>query len=59
MFLLQLTYTYLPFMNRLFQSAQLGQAVWVRIVAAGMVVFVIIEIEKPLWRKLGRRAAHP
>jgi Ca2+-transporting ATPase len=53
MFLLQLVYTYLPFMNRLFQSAPLDFAVWGRIFAAGLAVFVIIEVEKMLWRKFG------
>ena len=53
MFLLQLVYTYLPFMNRLFQSAPLDLAVWGRIFAAGLAVFVIIEVEKMLWRKFG------
>ena len=51
MFLLQLAYTYLPVMNRLFQSAPVTLAVWGRIIAAGMVVFVIIEIEKWLWKR--------
>ncbi len=54
MFLLQLLYTYLPLMNRLFQSAPIGQGVWGRIAAAGLAVFVVVEIEKWLWHKLGR-----
>lgn len=54
MFLLQLAYTYLPVMNRLFQSAPVTLAVWGRIIAAGVVVFVIIEIEKWLWQKRGK-----
>lgn len=53
MFLLQIAYTYLPVMNRLFQSAPLDLAVWGRTVMAGAVVFVIIEIEKWLWTKRG------
>jgi Ca2+-transporting ATPase len=51
MSLVQIAYTYLPVMNRLFQSAPVGPAVWGRTVAAGLVVFVIIEIEKRLWLK--------
>jgi Ca2+-transporting ATPase len=54
MTLMQLLYTYLPVMNRLFQSAPIGPAVWGRTVAAGLVVFVIIEVEKRLWLKKGR-----
>ena len=56
MFLLQLGYTYLPFMNHLFQSAPVDLAVWGRVVASGVAVFMIIELEKMLWqrRKIGR-----
>jgi Ca2+-transporting ATPase len=57
MFLLQIAYTYLPVMNRLFQSAPIGLAVWGRTVVAGVVVFVVIEIEKKLWLKKGRVGA--
>jgi len=53
MFLLQLVYTYLPVMNRLFQSAPIDPAVWVRTVAAGIIVFLIVEIEKRLWTQAG------
>jgi len=53
MSLVQIAYTYLPVMNQLFQSAPVGPAVWGRTVAAGLAVFVIIEIEKMLWRKAG------
>ncbi|MCG2824882.1 MAG: cation transporting ATPase C-terminal domain-containing protein [Desulfobulbaceae bacterium] len=53
MSLVQIAYTYLPVMNRLFQSAPVGPGVWGRTVAAGLVIFVIIEIEKRLWRKAG------
>jgi len=55
MFLLQIAYTYLPVMNRLFQSAPLDLSAWGRIIAAGVILFVIIEIEKWLWKKTGRR----
>ncbi|MFA6498752.1 MAG: HAD-IC family P-type ATPase, partial [Desulfurivibrionaceae bacterium] len=54
MFLLQVAYTYLPVMNRLFQSAPVTLAVWGRTMVAGVVVFVIVEIEKSLWNKKGK-----
>jgi Ca2+-transporting ATPase len=54
MFLLQLAYTYLPLMNRLFQSAPISLSMWGRTVAAGVLVFVIIEIEKWVWTKFGK-----
>ncbi|OGR01264.1 MAG: carbonate dehydratase [Deltaproteobacteria bacterium RIFOXYD12_FULL_55_16] len=51
MTLVQVAYTHLPVMNRLFQSAPIDLAVWGRTGVAGVVVFVIIEIEKRLWNK--------
>ncbi len=54
MFLLQVAYTYLPVMNRLFQSAPVDLTVWGRTLVAGVAVFVIVEIEKWLWNKKAR-----
>ncbi len=54
MLLLQLAYTYLPVMNRLFQSTPVTLSMWGRTVAAGVLVFVIIEIEKWVWTKVGK-----
>ncbi|MFA7381852.1 MAG: cation-transporting P-type ATPase [Desulfurivibrionaceae bacterium] len=51
MFLLQVAYTYLPVMNRLFQSAPVDLTVWGRATLAGVVVFVLVEIEKSWWNK--------
>jgi len=51
MFSLQVAYTYLPMMNRLFQSAPVDLTVWGKTLVAGVVVFVIVEIEKSLWNK--------
>ncbi|MCX5864567.1 MAG: cation-transporting P-type ATPase [Deltaproteobacteria bacterium] len=51
MFLLQIAYTHLPMMNRLFQSAPITLAVWGKTLVAGVVVFVIVEIEKKMWNK--------
>jgi len=57
MVVLQLAYTYLPVMNRLFQSAPIDLATWGRTVLAGVAVFVIIEIEKRLWCTTGKGLA--
>jgi cation-transporting P-type ATPase F len=51
MSLVQIAYTYLPVMNRLFQSAPVDIGVWGRTLIAGVVVFVVVEIEKKCWRK--------
>lgn len=56
MFLLQIAYTYLPVMNRLFQSAPIDLVAWGRITAAGMLVFMIVEIEKWFWGEQQKRA---
>ncbi len=48
MLLLQIGYTYLPIMNRLFHSAAIGVDSWARIVLAGAATFLIVEVEKNL-----------
>ncbi|MEA2115814.1 MAG: cation-transporting P-type ATPase [Thermodesulfobacteriota bacterium] len=50
MLLIQIVYTYLPIMNRLFHSAAIGADSWTRIMLAGLVAFVIVEAEKKLRR---------
>ena len=50
--LLQLLFTYAPFMNVLFESRPLGWRVGVAIVAAGAAVLVILELEKAVLRRL-------
>ena len=50
MLLLQIVYTYLPVMNRLFHSAAIGTDSWTRIVLAGLVTYIIVEAEKKLCR---------
>ena len=51
MLLIQLGYTYLPFMHRLFQSAPLGIDSWIRIFAAGLAAYILVELEKKLHRQ--------
>jgi cation-transporting P-type ATPase F len=46
----QLLFTHLPLMNRLFHSAPLDAAAWLRVVGVGAAAFFIIEIEK--WVRL-------
>lgn len=52
MLLAQLAFTYAPFMQRLFHTADLAPIWWVRLTAAGVIVFVIVEAKK----LVGRRA---
>lgn len=48
MVLLQIVYTYLPLMNRLFQSTAIGVDSWIRITLAGVVAYLIVELEKKM-----------
>ncbi len=61
MLLLQMLFTYLPLLQRGFDSAALGLAAWGRIVTFGSVVLVLVEIEKWLLRRVwqARRAVMP
>jgi Ca2+-transporting ATPase len=54
MLLVQIAYTYLPLMNRLFQSAPIDLGAWIRIVAAGLLAYVIVETEKGLYVRMTR-----
>jgi magnesium-transporting ATPase (P-type) len=46
MVVLQMAFTYLPFMNVLFGSAPIGVLPWIKIVGVSILAFIIIEIEK-------------
>ncbi|MCH9761238.1 MAG: cation-transporting P-type ATPase [Actinomycetia bacterium] len=49
--LFQLGFTYLPPMQELFGSTGIGIAEWSRIIAVGLAVFLLVEIEKALLRR--------
>ncbi|MCW8908470.1 MAG: cation-transporting P-type ATPase [Sedimenticola sp.] len=48
----QMLYTYLPLMQLFFQSAPLSAEAWLRITAAGLLLFFLVESEKMVIRKL-------
>ncbi|WP_051617296.1 cation-transporting P-type ATPase [Desulfonatronovibrio hydrogenovorans] len=48
---LQLSFTYLPPMQYLFQTEGLDPAAWVRILIFGILVFILVEMEKAVFRK--------
>jgi len=54
--LLQLAFTYIPLMQTLFQTAAIDAAAWLRILAAGVLLLLIVEGEKALISRY-RRAA--
>jgi magnesium-transporting ATPase (P-type) len=48
--LLQLLFTYLPIMQRLFGTAALPAGEWLRLVAFTVSIFILVELEKSLFR---------
>jgi cation-transporting P-type ATPase F len=54
MIALQLLFTYAPFMNVLFSSAPIPLAMWLDVVAFGVLSYVVVEIEKWLRRRKSR-----
>ena len=51
MTLMQILYTYWPFLNRIFQGAPLGLLEWALVAANSLLIFIVIEIEKWLRRR--------
>lgn len=49
--LLQMAYTYVPFMNAIFQSAPIASEDWIRIIGIGFAVYMIVGLEKILTNK--------
>lgn len=54
MVLIQMLFTYAPFMNRLFSSAPMKPSLWLDVLAVSLAAFAIIEIEKWARRKIRR-----
>jgi len=50
MVLLQLLFTYAPFMNAALESAPIGAGAWARVVGVGFVGYLLVELEKWLRR---------
>jgi hypothetical protein len=52
---LQLAFTYAPLLQRIFGSTGLTATEWARVLAAGVFVFSLAEVEKSVQRKLRQR----
>jgi len=52
MLVLQVMFTYLPAMNLMFHSAPIDLNAWAKIVAAGVITYMIVEFEKWLRRRI-------
>jgi Ca2+-transporting ATPase len=48
----QIAFTYLPFMNIAFHSHPISLTDWIMITSAGILIFLVIEVEKAIQRKL-------
>lgn len=57
--ILQLGLTYLPFAQAVFSTAALPAWYWLIIIAFGLLVFALVELEKLITRRLGLRWAAP
>ena len=55
MFLVQGCFNYLPWMNRLFHTAPVRAETWLHVGIAGLVVFVIVELEKTMRLRSAQR----
>lgn len=51
--LLQLTFTYAPFMHLILETRPLSLVDWLPILSAGVLILLVLEIEKLLHRRLG------
>lgn len=56
MVVLQLLYTYVPFMNTIFQSAPISAESWGRLLLVGITVYPIVGIEKWITNRLRTKA---
>ena len=52
MIILQLLFTYLPLMNHLFHTTPISLEAWGFIVGVGVVTYLVVEIEKWIWRRM-------
>jgi hypothetical protein len=51
---MQLAFTYLPVMQKLFHTSAISLGDWGVIITTGVVLFGIVEVEKAFWRRGGK-----
>ena len=51
MIIAQLAFTYAPVMNQLFHTAPIGIMDWMQILAVGLVIYIVVGVEKAYRRK--------
>jgi Ca2+-transporting ATPase len=52
MIVLQLIYTYAPFMNKIFQSEPISGFDWLLIIAVSVAVYIVVDVEKWVRRRV-------
>ncbi len=52
---IQAIFTYLPFMQHMFGVAAIDASAWGRIIGFGVLLFIVVEVEKALIRKIRRK----
>ncbi len=52
MVLIQMLFTYAPFMNTLFSSTPISLTLWLDVLAVGFAAYIVVEVEKWLRRKV-------
>jgi cation-transporting ATPase F len=55
---IQIGFTYLPFMQRLFGSAAIPFALWLDVIGVSLAAYLVVEAEKWLRRKFTRASSH-
>lgn len=53
MLAVQIAFAHAPVLNGLFHSAPIDASAWMRVLAAGAAVLVVVEIEKGIRRAIG------
>jgi len=57
MSIVQLLFTYVPFMNTIFHTAPIGMTEWGIILGASLVIYIVVEFEKLLRLKMARNSS--
>ena len=51
MTILQLMFTYAPFMHQIFGSEAIGGTEWLLVLGTGLIIYIVLGIEKVLTRR--------
>ena len=55
MIILQISFTYIPTMNIVFQTSPIDSEAWIRIIALAIISYIILEVDKWVRRVFGER----